>query len=162
MVSNFYLHDNLSAFNSFRGVFAPDTLPQNIFRDELRTKLEFIIINSENLTSGRMGHWLAFSRYREEGRCVLELFDSLAFPCSLLGGNIMRMIAMTHFDDFKSNQRILQNITSNYCGLYCIARFLSLLQAVTLEDFLEEFNVDKSLNDRVAVMYIRRFKLSNV
>ena len=160
-VSNFYLHDTLSCFQSFMGVFAPDTLPQNIFRERHEGKMEFLIINSEEISSNRSGHWLSFMRYREDGRCVLEFFDSLAIPHSLLPENVKKMIAISHFDIFKSNLKILQSVASNYCGLYCIARFLSLLNRMRLEKFLSTFEADKVLNDHVVVMYIRDFKLSS-
>ena len=160
-VSNFYLHDTLGSFQSFMGVFAPDTLPWNIFRERHRGRMEFLIINSEEISSNRSGHWLSFTRYKEDGRCVLEFFDSLAFPHSLLPENVKKMIAVSDFDIFKTNQKILQSVASNYCGLYCIARFLSLLHETRLEKFLNTFKVDKALNDQIVVMYIRDFKLSS-
>ena len=74
---------------------------------------------------------------------------------------LKKMIAVSDFDIFKTNQKILQSVASNYCGLYCIARFLSLLHETRLEKFLNTFKVDKALNDQIVVMYIRDFKLSS-
>ena len=157
MVSNFYLADVLGGFKSFKGVFASDTLPENIFCGG-ENSMDFIIVNTEDLNSPKMGHWISISKYEEGGSSILEVFDSLAFPISLLSQNIKRMIMRTHFDILKTNQQILQSLTSNFCGIYCIARFVSLLECTTLTNFLKIFGKIKLKNDRIAVDYIRRYK----
>lgn len=157
MVSNFYLADVLGGFKSFKGVFASDTLPENIFCDGEKS-MSFIIVNTEDLSSPKMGHWISISKYDEAGISILEVFDSLAYPISLLSQNIKRMIMRTHFDVLKTNQKILQALTSNFCGIYCIARFVSLLECTSLTNFLKNFGDNRLKNDKIAVDYIRRYK----
>lgn len=157
MTSNFYLTDVLGGFKCFKGVFAADTLPQNIFRNRQNT-MSFLIVNTENLSSPKMGHWVSISRYEEDKCIILEVFDSLALPISLLSENIRKMIMSSHFDVLKTNHQILQSMSSNFCGIYCITRFISLLQNATLTNFLKIFGKDKDENDGLAVRYIRTFK----
>ena len=157
MTSNFYLTDVLGGFKCFKGVFASDTLPQNIFCNS-QNAMSFLIVNTENYSSPKMGHWVSISTYVERGSVILEVFDSLALPISLLSENIRRMIMSSNFDILKKNQQILQSMTSNFCGIYCIARFISLLKEVSLTNFLKMFGKIKSENDGHVVKYIREYK----
>ena len=155
MVSNYFLQDVLGGFDNFRGVYAADTIDTNILRKEYSGAQEFFIVNTEPISSQQMGHWIAFSRYREDGEVVLELFDSLAYPVSSLHSNIKQIVKSASYESFVTNQRILQSVSSIFCGLYCIARFISLLHEESLKDFLKTFSSDRESNDSRACTYIR-------
>lgn len=155
MVSNYFLQDVLGRFDSFRGVYAADTIDTHILRKEYSGALEFFIVNTEPISSQQMGHWIAFSRYRDAGEVVLELFDSLGYPVSSLSSNIKQIVKSASYESFVTNQRILQPPSSNFCGLYCIARFISLLHEEALKDFLNAFSSERELNDTRVCTYIR-------
>ncbi len=155
MVSNYFLLDVLGGFENFKGVYAADTIDTGILRKEYSEAPEFFIVNTEPISSQRMGHWITFSRYRENGEVVLEMFDSLAYPLSSLSRNIQQIMKSGSYENFLTNQKVLQTVSSNFCGLYCIARFISLLHKESLKDFLNAFSSDREQNDERVCKYIR-------
>lgn len=154
MVSNFYIEDTLGCFEEFAGVFSADNVNKNIFNTKFKS-FQFIILNTEEIQSKTLGHWISLSRYFKDGEVVLELFDSFGYPLSALHKNIQDVIRCARFQTFVTNNRIIQHPKSNYCGFFAIARFISLKLNIVIEKFLSEFSSETELNDLRVIKYIR-------
>ena len=154
MVSNFYIEDTLGCFEEFAGVFSADNVNKSIFNTKFKD-LQFIILNTEEIQSKSLGHWISLSRYFKDGEVVLELFDSFGYPLSALHKNIQDVIRCARFQTFVTNNRIIQHPKSNYCGFFAIARFISLKLNIEIEKFLSEFSSETELNDLMVIKYIR-------
>lgn len=153
-ISNFYIQDTLGCFEEFLGVFSADGINRNIFNSGFR-RFEFLIINTEEIQSEKEGHWISLSRYFKQGQVILELFDSFGFPVRALHKNIQQVIKNSQFNTFLTNNRIIQHPESKYCGFFAIARFVSLMMNVTIEDFLSAFSLQTADNDSIVIKYIR-------
>lgn len=154
MVSNFYIEDTLACFEDFDGVFSADNVNKNIFSNKFK-RFQFIILNTEELQSKTLGHWISLSRYFKDGKVILELFDSFGYPLNALHNNIKDVIKNARFQVFVTNNRIIQHPKSNYCGFFVIARFISIKLSIEIEQFLNEFSPDTELNDLRVIKYIR-------
>ena len=59
----------------FEGIFAPDNL-YRISNWRFKDK-QSIIVNTEEINSNIIGHWILISRYYKNEKIILEIFDSL-------------------------------------------------------------------------------------
>ena len=152
MVSNIYLEKTLKHINGFVGVFAADQISAETFNGALP---QYAIVNTKNMTDPAMGHWLLLSRYEEAGEIILELFDSFAYPVNILCENLKDIIRKLHYDCFVTNNLNVQHLSSQYCGIYCIGRILSIRNMETLADHLNMFSPILTRNDVIVCDYIR-------
>ena len=105
-------------------------------------------------TSNKVGHWILLLKYQYKYERYLELFDSLCTPYNILSLYIRSFIENTTHDRFILSPRIIQNAESNFCGFYCIARSLSIIQNISQFDFYDNFSYEIKLNDSLVVQYI--------
>jgi Ulp1 family protease len=83
------------------------------------------------------GHWLLLTFFKGKER--IEVFDSLGSP-ALIPGNIrsqLEKIGMILFTETP-----IQELTSNFCGIYVLARAQSIDKGETLKYFYKKFNLD--------------------
>ena len=154
-LDNIYIDQTLKNFSQFYGVFAADHLNKYFFRPSFYS-MQYIIVNTEPISSKKHGHWIALCRYLDKDeKVILECFDSLAWPISLLHSNIKNTILNANFDLFVTNNKMLQHPGSSYCGFYTIARFLGLIRKSNITDFLSHFTCDLIENDLRVLEYIR-------
>ena len=152
MCSNIFLASVLKGFKIFVGVFACDEL-----HTITPSKREFssIIVNTEKSTSNKAGHWILLTYFRKNKKLVYcEIFDSLAqniydFPILIV--EYIRLLDVP----VKYSHTQIQSYFSDFCGLFCIARFLSILSGEDLDKFTKYFN-NKFLNrnNKISVEYI--------
>ena len=152
MVSNIYLEKTLKYINGFVGVFAADQISVDDFNSSLP---QYAVVNTKNISDTVVGHWLLLSRYEKDGEIILELYDSFAYPISILSENLKQVILNLDYDYFITNNVNVQHLSSQYCGIYCIGRILSLNNMETLSSHLKMFSLDLSQNDIILCDYIR-------
>ena len=156
MVSNFYIQDTIGHFDEFAGVYSADSVKQDLFSKKFKS-FQFIIVNTEELQSKVLGHWVSISRYFKNGEVILEFFDSFGYPLSALHKNIQNVIKKARFQTFITNNKIIQHPESNYCGFFAIARFLSLKLDIGADEFLTLFSSATKQNDSKVIKYIRKY-----
>ena len=155
MCSNVYLSQVLNRYKSFGGVFACDELKS---LDLPTKKVLSIIVNTEPRDSNISGHWVLitfFSKNKVLIKC--EIFDSLAQPISNLPPALQDYIRL-----LKTPVRYLtvqiQSDLSDFCGLFCMARFMSILINERLSIFTINFNIrNLNQNDKISVKLILRY-----
>ena len=98
-----------------------------------------------------IGHDITECKYDR----YLELFDSLCTPFNNLSLYIRNFIQNTIHDRFILSPRIIQHPNSNFCGFYCIARALSIIQNISQFNFYDDFSYEIKLNDSLVIRYIR-------
>lgn len=127
--------------SSFSGVFAIDTIPNNIPINH------FIIFNQDFSTNYGI-HWLTLIRTK---KYVLECFDSL-------GLNTDKQSLLTKHNSFtgikfiKFNETEFQSTKSNNCGLFAVYFAINRLlnKDLSLKVFLSEyFTTDVDKNDHI-------------
>ena len=152
MCSNTYLSSLLNEFKCFVGVFSCDNLPLIKANGE---DLKSIIINTNK--SGVMfgGHWLLLTLYFKKNNLVYcELFDSLG-----LDKQGIPLILRDYIRSFKVKVKYLstqlQSMSSDFCGLYCVCRFLSNILSESKVQFIKHFNLSSlKSNDKIVVRLI--------
>ena len=155
MCSNVYLTQVLKRYKSFGGVFAYDELKTV----ELPTKkVSSIIVNTEPVGSNISGHWVLltfFSKNKTLIKC--EIFDSLAQPIPDLPIALQDYIRLLKIPVKYSTTQI-QSDFSNFCGLFCMARFMSILLNEGLDIFTNNFNIKNlNRNNKISVKLIFRY-----
>ena len=153
MVSNIYLNSTLRNIDGWRGVFAADTIPINPFTSP-QSKPQFVIVNTSPIRDSD-GHWVLLSKYSESGNTVLEVCDSYGWPLSSLHQNIQTVLLTVKFDFLLTNNQNIQHIQSNYCGLFTIARIVSILRSESLQKHLSLYSANLSKNNQRCIDYIR-------
>ena len=152
MCSNIFLISVLKGFKIFGGVFACDEL-----HTITSSKREFssIIVNTEKSTSNKAGHWILLTYFRKNKKLVYcEIFDSLAHNISEIPMLIVEYIRSLDVPVKYSHTQI-QSYLSDFCGLFCIARFLSILSREDLDKFTKYFsNKFLNRNNKISVEYI--------
>lgn len=152
MVSNVYLDKTLRDIEGWRGVYPADNVPSKIFTRSPRPQFTIINTNPINVPGG---HWLLLSRYNSRDGIVLELFDSLAYPISVLDDRIKKVFIQETYALFKTNVKIIQHVNSRYCGIFAIARILSILKDQSLLSHLKIYSEKLEDNSRICYLYIR-------
>ena len=155
MCSNVYLSQVLNRYKSFGGVFACDELKSLNLPTK---KVLSIIVNTEPLDSNISGHWVLitfFSKNKALIKC--EIFDSLAQPISNLPPALQDYIRLLKIPVRYLTVQI-QSDLSDFCGLFCMARFMSILINERLNIFTNNFNVrNLNQNDKISVKLILRY-----
>ena len=155
MCSNVYLTSVLKRYTNFGGVFACDELESL----ELPTvKVLSIIVNTEPSTSNISGHWVLLTFFRKNKTFVkCEVFDSLSQPMSDYPPALQDYIRSLKIP-VKYSATQIQSDFSDFCGLFCIARFMSVLLNERLDIFINNFNIENlNRNNKISVVLISRY-----
>ena len=86
-----------------------------------------------------------------------EVFDSLAQPMSDYPSTLQDYIRSLKISVKHSSTQI-QSDFSDFCGLFCIARFMSVLLNERLDVFTNYFNIENlNRNNKISVVLISRY-----
>ena len=155
MTTNLFINDLLHDFNGFIGVFTRDNLP---VIKPVKSGCLSLVVNTNSIYDTEVGHWLliSFIFYEREIQ-ICELFDSLNLGLRALHEDIYLYIKRLKVD-IKYNYREIQSVTSNFCGFFCICRFLSIFISEPLTSFLSKFEYhDLNKNDALSVYLIKQY-----
>ena len=155
MTSNFYLTGLLEEFDGFIGVFARDNLPAI---KPIKYGSLSLIVNTNSLSDNGGGHWLLISLIFNNNQVQLcEVFDSLNLGLEYLHEDISVYIKRMRVET-KFNNRQIQCISSDFCGFFCVCRFLSIFVDEPLSLFLNKFNyINLSNNDILVIRFIKKY-----
>ena len=154
MCSNFYLMDVLKDFKIFVGVFPCNGIP--IIQTD-RVSFKCMIINTNKYKDEGMGHWLLVTFFVvDEVLTLCEIFDSLGGGEKSVPPHYSEYISRLRVDVKYSSIRV-QALTSDFCGIFCITRFLSILGEKQTR-FMKCFNLKfLERNDRKLVSLINGY-----
>ena len=145
----------LGGFENFIGVFPCDKLDTINLKNR---KFSSVIINTQKSTSDDVGHWVLltiFTKNETLTRC--EVFNSLGGGRTELPTLIHDYIRTLQINVKYSNIQI-QSHFSDFCGLFCAGRFLSIIADESLKDFTNHFNLNfLDHNDRRLVKLIFKY-----
>lgn len=150
MVSNFFLTDVLSDFPNFGGVYSNN----QFLKIKLQENLSYIV-NTNNQNQPYGGHWILITCFKSPKK--IEIFDSLKIvnpPNKILD-------KCRKFNKIQYTKKSIQDKKSNYCGFFCLYRFLTLnlfLKPPCLSEFINLFktsNKSKIFNDQLVLQYIK-------
>jgi hypothetical protein len=129
----------------FLGVYAADELPLHMPSQTLA------IVNCCNRPYPGE-HWLALYKYGD----TLEIFDSYGLDPSVynLGGKFPQSSVISY------NTKMIQSVTSNVCGQYCLYYCYYRVRGYTMDDIVSRFSKDYINNDNYA--YSTVLKLFNL
>ena len=155
MCSNVYLTQVLNRYKSFGGVFACDEL-RTI--DRSSKKFLSVIVNTETAASEISGHWVLLTFFNKNKTLIkCEVFDSLAQHTSDLPPMLQDYIRLLK-TPVKYSITQIQSDFSDFCGLFCIARFMSILLNEELNTFTSKFNIrNLDQNNKTSVKLISRY-----
>ena len=155
MTSNFYLTGLLEEFDGFIGVFARDNLPAI---KPIKYGSLSLIVNTNSLSDNGGGHWLLISLIFNNNQVQLcEVFDSLNLGLEYFQEDISVYIKRMRVET-KFNNRQIQCISSDFCGFFCVCRFLSIFVDKPLSLFLNKFNyINLSNNDILVIRLIKKY-----
>lgn len=129
-------------------VLARNQLPRYIDR----TKPAVFVVNTD--PSWRPGsHWVGL---HYDGMGQFEYFDSFGLPPTVYR-NIHRFITRNSDRPVGYNSRILQDVLSDYCGLYVIHFVLMKARGANMKDLLRIFPAETKQwrNDRIVYRLLR-------
>jgi hypothetical protein len=143
-VTNIFINNLLSSKDTFfKGVYSANEINSIYLQPR-----ESIIVNlSNNYEIG--SHFIAF--YRKNN--TLIYFDSL---CFFILDNNLKSFILKHQLKFKYNKKAIQDITSSFCGYYCIL-FILYIKKHTLSEFIKLFFITQPLlpiNDFIVIQYL--------
>ena len=123
------LSRDIMAKRLYRGVYPVDGLP---LEKTIRTPACFIV--NTDKASGPGEHWQAvYIGADRKG----EFFDSYGLPPT---DPLMLRFLKRHCLYYAHNDRLLQTLTSSYCGYYCIYFVMMKAQGQTLSQLLRPFD----------------------
>jgi hypothetical protein len=130
--------NKLKCLDCFLGVFPRDILPS------IKTLPVGLIINTH--PSGKPGeHWLAV--YIDSDGFG-DYFDS--YGNEPMHRSIIAFLNKNCSSGWKSNRTILQSLTSETCGQYCVVYLILRCRGFSNEEFLRFFSRKTRLNDITA------------
>lgn len=137
MTTNTYICRVLDRFDSFMGVFPADIHPK---LPRIKNGFLSAIFNTKLSYETGIGHWVLISYFcYNEVLFFCEVFEPLGFNNDVLPRVIKEYIRGLNVR-VKYTTREIQSINSNFCGFFCIARFLSIYYDEKLSTFLNKFN----------------------
>ena len=146
MTSTYFLHNCLKNIPNYTSVLPIDHLDkiESWFETYKGQFPKSFVINTEpsNIESG--GHWILATIFKENKYIAIEIFDSLALGSDLLPNQLRRQLGQLGKLNYSNLQ--IQSYTSDYCGLFCLYRCLSINAGHTLERFYRSFSMT-NLND---------------
>ena len=155
MTSTFFLHKCLKNIPNYTTIIPIDHL------DKVETWFETykgpfpksFVVNTEPSNVKNGGHWILVTFFKENKHINIEIFDSLA-----LGGNSLPhqlSSQLDHIGKLMYSKIQIQSFTSDYCGLFCLYRCLSINIAQPLDVFYKSFSmVNLNANDSTVVSLI--------
>lgn len=127
------------------GVFASNTLP----RRQINNVYGLIVNTDPYFKSGQ--HWCAIY---SDASGQKEFFDSYGRPPEKNSIDIQKWISKRG-DTVHYNKSQLQNANSSVCGLYCLLYLRQRLMGLTLQQFLEQFDLShQKANDEFVMSII--------
>lgn len=155
MTSNIFIAQILDVFHSFLGVFPSDEYPK---LPRIKHGVLGAVFNTKSSKEHVCGHWVLISYFIYDYKLIFcEIFDSLSLNENILPTNIIEYISSlkTHV---KYSKIRVQSLESEFCGIFCIARFLSIYLNECLNVFLAKFDTrELMVNDRKVVVIIRKY-----
>jgi len=129
------------------GVYSKDELPDKI-------QVGSYIINLQDSTEGNGTHWTLIMVFDRKNALYFDAFGQI-FPKEV--GTFLK-----NYKPIPYSNRIIQDIDSNRCGLYCIAcmHYMSRIRRKEMleqyDDFLNLFRGNPKQNDNILVDYLKK------
>ena len=155
MVSNVQIDSILAETGNYSGCFSLDEISL-IKPSSLKNPSSFVLNTFEKRFS-QGGHWLLITFFNE--RSVVEIFDSLGMP-SLIPSRIRN--SLLHFGNLVHTTKTVQDPLSDCCGLYVIARSISVNKGQSLARFLDNFGRDTRKNDVLINRVVAEYLHANI
>ena len=117
---------------------------------QIKIKKPFFVVNLSPSHVQNYGHWVLVIIHSNDN---CELFDSLALSKDQLPIEILQFLSK--FGRVRFSSKPIQSPLSNFCGVFVIARALSVYKAESAAKFYKNFH--KQLlcqNDIIATQYI--------
>jgi len=133
------INDYLKDLSCYGGAFCRNELPPINIRP-------CVLIANTDPCSKPGQHWVAMI-FNKDGSG--EYFDSFGFPP--LSEDLLNHLNRYCPIGWKYNNRILQSLDSDVCGLYCI---LYAKRKCTSRAFYNLFSTDTKLNDALVKLYL--------
>lgn len=140
MVSNVLIDVILENISNYKGCYALDEI--NLLNPQSSKSTASYVINTYEKTIYQGGHWILATYFPKTGQ--IEVFDSLGSP-RLIPSTILKHLQK--FGSVSTPCPQIQGFLSNYCGLYCISRCISIFEGQTLSKFLCNFDQNTDSND---------------
>jgi hypothetical protein len=129
-------HVNRHHCNKFNvGIFAADTLPHKVKRPAA-------FIANTDIQSQQGTHWIAFFFPR---RGKFEYFDSYGLPPIIED----HLTFLSKKKTFLTNEMELQDVSSTFCGHYCLLFLSARMNDTTMKGFQRLFSTNTILNDEI-------------
>ena len=117
---------------------------------QINGKTPFFVVNTSPSHVQNFGHWLLVIIHSHE---ICELFDSLALSKDQLPLDILHFLSK--FKTVKFSTKPIQSPISNFCGVFVIARALSVCKGESPAKFYKNFHKELLYkNDITATKYI--------
>jgi hypothetical protein len=129
------------------GVYSKDELPDKI-------QVGSYIINLQDSTEGNGTHWTLIMVFDRKNALYFDAFGQI-FPKEV-------GVFLKNYKPIPYSNRIIQDVDSNRCGLYCIAcmHYMSRIRRKEMleqyDDFLNLFRGNPKQNDKILVDYLKR------
>lgn len=150
MATSSFIDDFLREIPNYITCLPSDLITNVVNYPWVKSETAFFVVNLSPSYILDDGHWILVIMY-DNGDC--ELFDSLALAKEYLPPDILKFLSI--FKKVSFNRIQIQADHSNFCGVFVIARALSLIKSVTLPQFMENFHkemLDK--NDHIVTEYV--------
>ena len=130
----------------FCGIYPRDLLPKR-----LRKRPAIVIINTD-VSTGLGEHWVVVYI----GLSSAEYFDS--YGLNIQTRDVLSFI-QRHCNTYVYNDRVIQHIYSQKCGLYCLYYALKKARGVSMMNILKPFKILKpEYNEITLLKLLNRFK----
>ena len=142
MTSNILLNSIGRNVEIFQGTYSCDNIPLS----SKSCKLAGFVVNLSR--EGQTGsHFVSVVVTPSK----IVYFDSFGLKCFNL---FILDYMMQYYNNYYYNKVAIQNITSEYCGLYALACVIEYNCKGDLKSFIDMFKNDTSLNDAIVTDYI--------
>lgn len=132
-LSNEDLDKAFSDYPSYGGCFPKDTLP--------KPTNKFYVINLDNHTGGGT-HWVLLYNCHPTD---VVYFDSYGEPPP---EQVMTWMHKSGKSHVQMNQQEIQSLGTPWCGYYCMAAAEHLQSGETLQQFVDLFDLNPTVNDK--------------
>jgi len=105
-----------------------------------------IIVNSQRREDGKGIHWISFKIDKKRGKIVCWYFDSLAATNYFMMPDIKQFI-VKNCDEIIYNGRMVQSLSSAFCGLHCSFFILAMEKNNNYLNFLKTYTSNVNKND---------------
>lgn len=140
MVSNVLIDNILSDIHNYKGCYALDQM--KMIDPSFSEHPSSYVINTYESSFYYGGHWLLCTYFPKTHQ--FEVFDSLGST------DLIPSMILSHLQKYghvSSNCPQIQDFSSNYCGMYCISRCISISKGQKLVKFLSNITQNTHSND---------------